>query len=98
MERAVEECIRVGILARFLATNRAEVIAVSIFEYNKEEEEKKLRKEEFDAGIAQGEKIGIEKERKAMLVRMRKKRLSDEQMADLMGISVEQVQMLSGTF
>ena len=98
VERAVEECIKVGILARFLAMNRAEVIAVSIFEYNKEEEEKKLRKEEFDAGIAQGEKIGIEKERKAMLVRMRKKGLSDEQMADLMGISVEQVQMLSGTF
>ena len=38
---AVDECIQSGILAEFLKKNRAEVIAVSIFEYDKEEEEKK---------------------------------------------------------
>ena len=37
---AVDECIQSGILAEFLKKNRAEVIAVSIFEYDKEEEEK----------------------------------------------------------
>ena len=35
---AVDECIQSGILAEFLKKNRAEVIAVSIFEYDKEEE------------------------------------------------------------
>ena len=34
----------------FLRKNKAEVIAMSIFEYDKEEEEKKLRKAEFEAG------------------------------------------------
>lgn len=34
----------------FLRKNKSEVIAVSIFEYDKEEEEKKLRKAEFEAG------------------------------------------------
>ena len=34
VERAVTECIREGILADFLSAQRAEVIAVSIFEYN----------------------------------------------------------------
>ena len=34
VERAVEECIKEGILAEFLMRNRAEVIKVSIYEYN----------------------------------------------------------------
>ena len=46
VERAVEECIKEGILAEFLMRNRAEVIKVSIYEYNREFEEKKLRKAE----------------------------------------------------
>lgn len=33
----------------FLRKNKSEVIAMSIFEYDKEEEEKKLRKAEFEA-------------------------------------------------
>lgn len=44
VDRAVNECIQENILKEFLMKNKAEVIAVSIFEYNKEEEEKKLRK------------------------------------------------------
>ena len=46
----VDECIQEGILAEFLRKNKSEVIAMSIFEYDKEEEEKKLRKAEFEAG------------------------------------------------
>ena len=41
----------------FLRKNKSEVIAMSIFEYDKEEEEKKLRKAEYEAG----EKSGIQK-------------------------------------
>ena len=40
VERAVTECIREGILAEFLKKNHAEVVKVSIFEYDKELEEK----------------------------------------------------------
>ena len=53
VQRAVEECIHENILADFLRKNQAEVIAMSIFEYDKEEEEKKLRKAEFEAGVEQ---------------------------------------------
>ena len=52
-----------GILEEFLQRNRAEVIAVSIFEYDKEEEERKLRKAEFEAGEQSGIEKGIEKGR-----------------------------------
>ena len=53
-ECAVDECIKENILADFLRKNRAEVISMSIFEYDKEEEEKKLRKAEYEAGIQKG--------------------------------------------
>lgn len=43
VKNAVDECIQKGILADFLRVNRAEVIAMSIFEYDKEEEEQKLQ-------------------------------------------------------
>ena len=61
VERAVDECIKENILADFLRKNRAEVISMSIFEYDKEEEEKKLRKAEYEAGVEAGEKSGIQK-------------------------------------
>ncbi len=64
VERAVTECTREGILADFLSSQRAEVIAVSIFEYNEEEEMRKIRASEYkngkEDGIAQGIKQGIE--------------------------------------
>lgn len=50
VERAVDECMKEGILSEFLMKNRAEVISMSIFEYDKDEEEKKLRKAEYEAG------------------------------------------------
>ena len=42
VHRAVDECIQEGILEEFLRQRTAEVEAVSIFEYDKEEEERKL--------------------------------------------------------
>ena len=63
-EKAVEECIQEGILREFLLKHRAEVVAMSIFEYDREWEEEILRKEEFEAGKELGEQLGKEKERK----------------------------------
>ena len=48
--RAIDECIKEGILVEFLRKNRSEVKMVSILEYDKEWEEKKLRKAEYEAG------------------------------------------------
>ena len=59
VEQAVDECIHKNILSEFLRKNKAEVISMSIFEYDKEEEERKLRKAEYEAGVAAGMKDGI---------------------------------------
>ena len=45
VNEAVEDCIQRGILAEFLSKNRAEVIKVSIYEYD-EEKVKRMFKEE----------------------------------------------------
>ena len=54
VENAVEECIREGILADFLQKNRAEAIAVSIFEYDEEKELALFRAAEREEGLAEG--------------------------------------------
>ena len=41
-----------------LRKNKSEVIAMSIFEYDKEEEERKLREAEYEAGREEGIKEG----------------------------------------
>ncbi len=56
VEKAVEECIREGILQEFLLANKAEVVAMSIFEYDREWEEEILRKEEFEARERNGKR------------------------------------------
>ena len=60
VEKEVEECIQEGILQEFLLANKAEVVAMSIFEYDREWEEEILRKEEFEAGRELGEQLGKE--------------------------------------
>ena len=57
--RAIDECIKEGILVEFLRKNRSEVKMVSILEYDKEWEEKKLRKAEYEAGKEDGKSEGI---------------------------------------
>lgn len=60
VEKAVDDCIKNGILADFLAKNRAEAIAVSIFEYDEEKHMKSERKEWREIGRKEGIIVGRE--------------------------------------
>ena len=51
-------------MREFLLKNKAEVVAMSIFEYDREWEEEILRKEEFETGRELGKELGKEEERK----------------------------------
>ena len=57
VDHAVTQCIRNGILKQFLQQQRAEVVAMSIFEYDEEEEKRKLREAEYACGKEEGEDI-----------------------------------------
>lgn len=67
VSRAVDECIKKGILADFLRRNKSEVISVSIFEYNEAEEKEKLRRAEYAIGYEAGVEKGIEQGIKALI-------------------------------
>ena len=60
VNKAIEECMKEGVLADFLQKNRSEVKMWSILEYDQEVEEKKLRKAEYEAGLETGRSEGIE--------------------------------------
>ena len=96
---AVDECIKENILADFLRKNRAEVISMSIFEYDKEEEEKKLRKAEYEAGVEAGVSLGVEKGVKKGVIEttrhlLKLNKLSLEEIASVSGLSVEEIKKL----
>mgnify|MGYP004465637991 FL=1 len=59
VEEAIEYCIRHDILREFLSKQKAEVIKMSIFEYDEEREIELIRRDEREIG----ERIGAEKER-----------------------------------
>lgn len=61
VELAVTECIKEGILEDFLRSNRAEVVSMSIFEFNEERELQLIREEEYQCGLEDGIEKGIEK-------------------------------------
>ena len=77
VKNAVDECIQKGILADFLRVNRAEVIAMSIFEYDKEEEEQKLQKT-YEA-------IGEKKKAKAIAISLWQEGDSIDKIARIVG-------------
>lgn len=58
VEHAVTECIQKGILADFLTAQRSEVVTMSIFEYNEEEEIRKIREAEYELGLEAGRSEG----------------------------------------
>ncbi|MCM1327096.1 MAG: hypothetical protein NC094_10840 [Bacteroidales bacterium] len=61
VDRAVDECIREGILKDFLLANKAEVKNMSIYEFDEEAYERAIRTEEYERGMEDGIEKGMEK-------------------------------------
>ena len=100
--RAIDECIKEGILLEFLRKNRSEVKMVSILEYDKEWEEKKLRKAEYEAGKSEGIEIGKsegieigrDKTMAEIICNMIKSGFPIERIAEVTGKKAEQIQTI----
>ena len=63
VEKAVDYCIKNGILSDFLSKNRAEAVEMSIFEYDEEKHMKSEREWAYnnghEDGLAEGRKLGL---------------------------------------
>lgn len=79
MNQAVNTCIRDNVLAEFLRRNRVEVIAMSIFEYDKKEEEQKLRKAEYE--------FGAQNTKKEICRSMKKENISNAMISKILGVN-----------
>ena len=99
INHAVDDCIKNNILADFLRKNRAEVISMSIFEYDKEEEEKKLRNAEFEAGreagFLEGQKhAALQSSIESAKRMLKSNKLSPEDISIFSGLSLDEVKKL----
>lgn len=75
VELAVDVCIREGILEEFLRENRAEVVSMSIFEFDAEKEWKLMREAEYQYGVEDG----IERGLSALITTLKKRLLNLEE-------------------
>lgn len=88
--KAVDECIENGILRNFLMRQKSEVIKMSIYEYDEEEEKNKIRRDAenyfYEEGIAkgkeEGKKEGIESGIISLVETLRELSVSDEIILD----------------
>ena len=92
VERAITECIKEGILVDFLRKNRSEVKMVSILEYDKEWEEKKLRKAEYEAGKIDGIEICRDKAIAEIICNMIKSGFTIEKIIEVTGKPVSEIE------
>lgn len=74
VKRAVDECIAEGILKEFLQSQKAEVVKMSIYEYDEERELKLIREDERELGREEGE---------SYFAQLAEKLLADLRMDDL---------------
>lgn len=74
VNKAVEDCISERILAEFLIAQRAEVVAMSIFEYDAEKHLRLEKEESYEEGREEGLKEGSNR----MLLLLRHMEQNDE--------------------
>lgn len=91
VERAIEECIRDDVLREFLLRQRAEVVKMSIYEYDEERELKLIRADERALGEEIGKEIGEEIGKAENIKKMIKNlNMSAEQAMDVLEIPEEE--------
>ena len=87
VERTIRECMEEDVMADFLKRNRAEVVEMCLYEYDEE------KQREFDR--EEGREEGRDAERIAVARRMLKShKLSYVEVAEIVGLTVEEVKAL----
>ena len=92
VNEAIDECIHQDIMADFLRRNRAEVVKMSIYEYDEEKNYKMLQEQYWNMGHERGKSEGIAegelKEAIRLILIIIKKQQSPEQIADFLELDL----------
>lgn len=90
VKRAVNECMKEGILADFLQKHKAEAIEVSIFEYDEEKELRLFGEAERETGREEGLEQGLEQGQLKKLVDMVCRKLRKGKLAEVIAEDLEE--------
>ena len=95
VDRAVNECIKEGILAKFLSMHKAEVTGMILTDYDEEKTmemfKREYRHDGYSEGRLEGEQIGRNLEKLNIAMKMKAKGMSDKEIADLLDITPERL-------
>ena len=98
VERAIDECIRKGILHDILVKNKVEVISMILTSFDQEEYEKTIRDESYEEGLERGLEQGLERGRhdgiRQVILSMLKKGLSTDEIKDMTDVSDEVIEQV----
>jgi hypothetical protein len=86
VDKAVDTCIKDGILADFLTKYKAEARSMSIFEYDEEKEMELIRQAEKEAGRAE--------EKNEIILNMHRKNYSPKEISEIIDMSEEEVKAI----
>lgn len=94
VKRTVDECITEGILKEFLLQNKAEVVSMTIFEYDAELHMKMEREEAFEDGHIKGMEQGKTMKLITQICRKKQKSKAPEAIAEELEENPEQVKRI----
>lgn len=92
IEESVRECIAEDILREFLEKNGGEVVSFLFQALTREEIEEIREQDGYGKGLEDGRKSGIEDEKRLRIHRLIKKGRAIEDIADIMDMTIEQVE------
>lgn len=89
IDRAVDECIKEGVLAGFLSAHKAEVIGMILTEYDEEKTMEMLKKEFRQDGWNEGHSVGKQEEKYMIAARMKSMGFPEDQIAEILNVTLE---------
>ncbi|MCH5258849.1 MAG: hypothetical protein J1F18_03795 [Lachnospiraceae bacterium] len=94
VDSAVDYCIEHGILSEFFRQNRAEVIAMCLYEFDEKAYLQNEREYWYESGIEQGIKQGSEEKNRTIIRNMLGHGMTDEDIRAIVECSQEQIEQV----
>ncbi len=92
--KTIDECIKENILKDFLLKNKAEVIKMTIFEYDEELHKQTLLREGYEDGRLDGIQEGIQEGILATARNMKSENISYDTISKVTGLTLEEIEAL----
>ena len=97
VDKAVNECIKEGVLFDFLTAHKAEVKGMILTDYDEEKTMAMFKREYRQDGYSEGRLEGEQEKEKSLAERFKAKGMSDKEIADLLDVTLERLKEILST-